>query len=183
MLFFSFFSRDWRCAVRQGLRRFNFLPRIPGPGYAGGPHPGGGKIPPPLWGGGWGVFISRASARHAAGGLACSRCLPLAHRSPGAFGPQHWSTAMHHKKLKTDVERLDHNFDQHETRIFMPRGCCTDMSGAINLARRIDPGVRSVLTFAAGRPDTAYRRHEDGLWEAFSHISHARYVSCTQQRV
>lgn len=48
---------------------------------------------------------------------------------------------------------------------FLPPDECTDMSGAIAYARRVDPGVRIVRTFAGSRPDTNYVRVA-GEWRA-----------------
>lgn len=39
---------------------------------------------------------------------------------------------------------------------YFPDGDCCDMSGAIRLARLLDPKVRRILTYSGKRCDTAY---------------------------
>lgn len=48
----------------------------------------------------------------------------------------------------------------------MPEGACCDMTGCIEVAKRIHPDVRKIITFAGGEPDTVYVL-VDGEWAAW----------------
>jgi hypothetical protein len=50
--------------------------------------------------------------------------------------------------------------------IYLADGDCTDMSGAIELARRIDPEIDRIRTFSGDKPDTYYN-FEGVEWVAF----------------
>ena len=57
-----------------------------------------------------------------------------------------------------------------ELALDMPAHNCCDMSGAIDIAERIMPGIRRIATFAGGVPDTEYRVYQ-GKWEAIRHAA------------
>lgn len=59
---------------------------------------------------------------------------------------------------------------EHQVRLMLAAGSCTDMAGAISLARDIDPRVRSVVTFSGAEMDVAYLLTPGGNWEARSAI-------------
>lgn len=61
--------------------------------------------------------------------------------------------------LRYDVESRTGHLDL--------QGCC-DMSGAIHLFQRIDPGVRRITTTNNGQHDTIYRRLPDWQWQAIN---------------
>lgn len=44
----------------------------------------------------------------------------------------------------------------HEVRFRLPESHCTDMTGAIRLAKAINPAVRCIRTYAGDVPDTMY---------------------------
>jgi hypothetical protein len=48
----------------------------------------------------------------------------------------------------------------------MPAGNCCDMSGCIELFRRLDLGVRRIETFSGDVRDTRYERDDNGTWRA-----------------
>jgi hypothetical protein len=68
---------------------------------------------------------------------------------------------------KCTVEGLIYDFERHIGRLEMPPACCCDMSGCINLFRRIDADVRQIETRSDGKSDAFYWRHPNGQWEAF----------------
>lgn len=74
--------------------------------------------------------------------------------------------------LQTAVDRLAYDFNEASGRLYMPDGVCTDMNGCIALFTTIDPKVRSILTFAGDKPDTAYYRNgATGEWEAMRPVN------------
>lgn len=60
------------------------------------------------------------------------------------------------EQLMTYVDRLEYDFNDHFCSIYLPEGCCVDMSGATQMATDIDPECARIQTFAGGDPDTAY---------------------------
>jgi hypothetical protein len=48
----------------------------------------------------------------------------------------------------------------------LPKGSCCDMSGCIELFRRLDPDVRRIETFSGDVRDTRYERDGNGKWDA-----------------
>lgn len=69
--------------------------------------------------------------------------------------------------LVTTVNGLNYDFVTRIGRLDMPAGCCCDMNGCVALFQRIDPAVRRISTFTAGRRDTVYPRGDDGKWQAW----------------
>lgn len=53
-------------------------------------------------------------------------------------------------------------------RLELPPGSCTDMSGAIRVAKVLLPDVAAIYVFGDGKPDICYARlREDEPWQAF----------------
>ena len=60
-----------------------------------------------------------------------------------------------------------HNSDQHSVGFVIGDDNCTDMSGAIRLASKIDPLVRVITTgYKNYKLDVGYVRLDDGHWIA-----------------
>ena len=74
-------------------------------------------------------------------------------------------TSVHRPDLHTSVYRLAYDFATRTGTLFMPPDCCTDMSGALKLFKRIDPDVECIETMAGDYRDTVYRL-QGGTWEA-----------------
>ena len=55
--------------------------------------------------------------------------------------------------LGCEVDRLEYDFNKRIGRLFMPKDNCCDMSGCVAMFERIDPHVKRIETFAAGKPD------------------------------
>jgi hypothetical protein len=51
--------------------------------------------------------------------------------------------------LVTSVHQIVYDFEQRVGVVYMPPSCCTDMDGAIQFFKRIDPKVRQIQTIAA----------------------------------
>ena len=68
------------------------------------------------------------------------------------------SEAVWVRALQTSVLSLAYDFRSRTGTLYMPPDCCTDMSGAIALFKRIDPRVLRVVTMAGEREDTKYER-------------------------
>src|SRR5438093_1079447 len=72
-----------------------------------------------------------------------------------------------HEGVRCFVDKVSYDFRSSTGRIDMPEGSCTDMAGAIDLIRGIDPEARRIETFAGGKPDTSYLRDVKGdRWRA-----------------
>jgi hypothetical protein len=63
------------------------------------------------------------------------------------------------------VRSLEYDFRSKSGVLRLEDASCTDMSGCINLFKKIDPGVVRIMTIAEGRRDTGYVL-VDGKWEA-----------------
>lgn len=63
------------------------------------------------------------------------------------------------------VRNLTYDFKAKSGVLYLEDGSCTDMSGCIDLFKRIDPNVSTILTIAGRRKDTAYVL-TDGGWSA-----------------
>ena len=74
-------------------------------------------------------------------------------------------TAVDRPDLHTHVCSLSYDFPTRTGTLTMPPDCCTDMGGAIELFRRIDPKVERVQTMAGLCIDTVYFHHA-GEWHA-----------------
>jgi hypothetical protein len=70
-----------------------------------------------------------------------------------------------HLMTQCFVRELVYNFATRHGHLFMGEGSCTDMCGAIDTFRRIDPGVIAIATYQDGKPDTGYT-FRDGDWRA-----------------
>ena len=67
--------------------------------------------------------------------------------------------------LETAVDGLEYNFNTRTGRLYMPRGCCTDMTGCIRLFTAIEPNVQVIRTLSGLSWDTSYHRRGDE-WHA-----------------
>jgi len=68
------------------------------------------------------------------------------------------------EELQWAVNGLAYSFANHFGKLAMYERCCCDMSGCINLFRRIDPDVACIETWAGRELDTCYRKLDDGRW-------------------
>lgn len=84
--------------------------------------------------------------------------------------PDHWPSMM----LRTSVRRIDVDIERHIASVFMPDGCCVDMTGCIYMVSLIDPNVTRISTFAGVERDTEYRLELDGEWRAYDPTGRAR---------
>ncbi|QCK87450.1 hypothetical protein E8L99_17640 [Phreatobacter aquaticus] len=71
-------------------------------------------------------------------------------------------------ELMCNVVSLTYDFRARAGRVVLDEFGSTDMSGAINYFRRVDPDVIEVATFRGEKPDVVYRRGRDGLWASHS---------------
>lgn len=70
--------------------------------------------------------------------------------------------------VQAKVERVVYDLRRNTVEIHLEEGDCTDMGGAIALARRIDPNVRRVETFSGVYRDTSYSQLPGDQWQAFA---------------
>ena len=61
------------------------------------------------------------------------------------------------------VGEIRYNFLEREGSILMPEMSCVDSKSAIAFFKKIDPEVRTILSFNNGRPDMRYQK-EEGKW-------------------
>jgi hypothetical protein len=59
-------------------------------------------------------------------------------------------------RLWARVQAVEYDYVRRVGRLCMAAGCCTDMTGAIELFRHLHPGVERIETYAGGHPDTIY---------------------------
>lgn len=71
----------------------------------------------------------------------------------------------YHLAAQCYVYELRYDFRRRIGHLLMPDDACTDMAGAIDTFRRIDPGVLAVVTYAGRHPDMIYVFTE-GDWQA-----------------
>lgn len=64
------------------------------------------------------------------------------------------------------VYRISYDFISRCGEVWMPAGSCTDMKGAIEWFGDIDDGVKAIMTWSEGLPDTSYIRDDAGNWRA-----------------
>lgn len=65
-----------------------------------------------------------------------------------------------------------------EVHFIVPPLNCTDMTGAINLAQRLAPGVTTIRTFEGDRVGVRYRL-DDSIWAAFRPTDDTRWMVAT----
>ena len=63
------------------------------------------------------------------------------------------------------VGEIRYSFIKREGSILMPKMSCVDMRSAIAFFKKIDPEVRTILSFNNGRPDMRYEK-EGKKWAA-----------------
>lgn len=66
--------------------------------------------------------------------------------------------ATHHPELQSNVVAVGYNFERRLGQLHMAENHCADMAGAIEFFSRIDPAVKTILTYAGGVDDTAFHR-------------------------
>ena len=66
------------------------------------------------------------------------------------------------------VGEIQYSFIKREGSILMPELSCVDMKSAIAFFKKIDPEVRTILSFNNGRPDIRYEK-EGKRWVALSY--------------
>jgi len=64
------------------------------------------------------------------------------------------------------VQKLTYDFKTRIGVLVLEDNSCTDMSGCIQLFKKIDPSVEAIQTIAGNRKDTTYRL-VDEKWQAF----------------
>ena len=79
--------------------------------------------------------------------------------------PHEFHRGIKREDLVCRIIELRYNFEAHACQLFLPNHNCTDMTGAINLAKAIDPDVIIVETFEGGKAETAYIKL-NGEWES-----------------
>lgn len=70
-----------------------------------------------------------------------------------------------HQELQCYAVSVSYDFGKRTGTLVMEGGSCCDMAGCIALFERLDPGVRSISTYAGQARDTSYHR-VDGRWTA-----------------
>lgn len=74
-----------------------------------------------------------------------------------------------HAGLFTSVRRIEYDFEQNAGFLHLPMGAFCDMSGCVNLFRRIDPGVLVIYTFSGPISSTTYLLdREPDKWRAIT---------------
>jgi hypothetical protein len=71
--------------------------------------------------------------------------------------------------LMCNVLSCTYNFLDSELIIYLEEGNNCDMTGAINYATRMDPGVKVIQTFSGTVPDMNYVK-TNGNWEAVEFV-------------
>jgi len=72
---------------------------------------------------------------------------------------------VYHCLLMTTVRRMSYDFERRVGALYLPEGVCTDMGGAIQFFKRIDPEVEQIQTYAGPERDTISTR-TGKQWEA-----------------
>ena len=72
---------------------------------------------------------------------------------------------VYHCLLMTTIRRMRYDFEQRVGVLYLPAGVCTDMSGAIQFFKKIDPEVHQIQTYSGEQRDTIYTR-TGKQWEA-----------------
>jgi hypothetical protein len=71
------------------------------------------------------------------------------------------------KDVHCSVFGLSYDFDTRTGQLHMGEGHCCDMTGCINLFKKIDKNVKYIFTFAGEVSDTAYcYSFDDDEWSA-----------------
>lgn len=72
------------------------------------------------------------------------------------------------KLVISDVKGLTYDPNEKVLTIHQRELCCTDMFGAIKLAKKIDPQVKKIVTLSGSEPDIDYYLNPDlQSWERF----------------
>lgn len=68
--------------------------------------------------------------------------------------------------VMSDVKKLEYDKEERVLTIYQRDLCCTDKTGAIELATKIDPNVKIINTYSGEKRDiTYYLNKETGKWE------------------
>lgn len=70
-----------------------------------------------------------------------------------------------HVDLQCHVRSLTYDFSSEMLYLFLPAHNCTDMSGAIRLAKGISPSVNHIVIFVGGGDRYAYKLTDEG-WKS-----------------
>jgi hypothetical protein len=73
------------------------------------------------------------------------------------------------------VGEIQYSFIKREGSILMPELSCVDMKSAIAFFKKIDPEVRTILSFNNGRPDMRYEK-EGKKWVALRYAKDKRVI-------
>ncbi len=71
--------------------------------------------------------------------------------------------AAYHPELMARIRRTVYDYIQRIATLYLEDGHCASMPGAIALCERIDPAVKTVVTYSGERLDTVYQRR-NGEW-------------------
>ncbi len=66
--------------------------------------------------------------------------------------------------LQCDCEKIVFPVGSAVVEMYLPALNCTDMEGAITVAKMCNPEVAEIRTFADNKPDTFYFRDRDNKW-------------------
>jgi len=80
------------------------------------------------------------------------------------------------EELVCNIKGLAYVFAERRCVMWLPEANCTDMSGAIRLAKRIDPKVKQIQTLSDNEMDTCYIL-EKGKWRAIMPNERAWYMA------
>jgi hypothetical protein len=69
-------------------------------------------------------------------------------------------------KLMTETLRLEYDAKTYIGCLYQAACSYCDMTATIEVFEQIDPDVRLIKTFDAGKLDTCYVKQADGLWQA-----------------
>jgi hypothetical protein len=75
------------------------------------------------------------------------------------------ANSLWNSKLSCTVNGIEYDFATRMGTLHMAEFNCCDMNGAIELFKRIDSSVKTILTFAGSERDTMYEKR-NGDWQA-----------------
>lgn len=78
--------------------------------------------------------------------------------------------------VQTDIKKLEYNKEERVLTIYQRDLCCTDKTGAIKLAKKIDPDVKVINTYSGEMRDITYFLHDEtNKWESIDFKYLLRY--------
>lgn len=73
-----------------------------------------------------------------------------------------------HPLMKCNINHITYDFKDKSLEIHIDKGDCVDMNGTIEFAKKIDDGVKTIMTYSDSVVDTCYFKQENGLWGVFT---------------